>query len=535
MADVPVLYSVLTPSRFRRAWRRPSARWPAAARAAGLGASLAGGQQGFGTFPYPYDAASWSSPEMGEWLPTIRSPDQEINLYRDRMVARQRDLYRNDGWAKGAIGSILDSTIGAQYRLIAKPDWRRLALYDKAFDAVWAREFRQVRRGAVARLRRGPRPLQRRHAPADRGAAVPPLPRPQADRRREPAAALLAAGPHRPRRGQVRHRLPRRRSGPAVEPLPGSDTRYMRGGVEIDDLACADSPTTSARPSRTTTTTPSRACSGSGCRARTSDGFVRVIHDFDRERFGSIAASRSSRPILSRMKMLARYYGVELQAATVASVFGTFITSPFDSEMVQEALTGPGGQAGLNTYQDLRTAFHDKHKLQLNGVRIPTLAPGEKIETVSAAGRTTASAPSPTRCCAASPPPPASRDPGAQGPLLGQLLLDPRRPGRGREDLPPPLPRVRPEHRDAGLRLPDARADGARRAAAAARRPRSWKRARPTRAAAGWARRRLGRSGGRTPGRRPGPRRRALDPRGRVRPPGPTTRRCSTSAPTSWR
>jgi hypothetical protein len=79
-------------------------------RAGGMGASLNGGAQGF---VFPYEAASYTTTEMGEWLPSIRSPDAEINLYRDRMVARQRDLYRNDGWAKGVIGSILDSTIGA--------------------------------------------------------------------------------------------------------------------------------------------------------------------------------------------------------------------------------------------------------------------------------------------------------------------------------------------------------------------------------------------------------------------------------------
>jgi capsid protein len=101
-------------------------------------------ERGAQGFVFPYEAASYTTTEMGEWLPTVRSPDAEINLYRDRMVARQRDLYRNDGWAKGVIGSILDSTIGASYRRIFKPDWRRLSLFAPGFDAVWAREFGQV-------------------------------------------------------------------------------------------------------------------------------------------------------------------------------------------------------------------------------------------------------------------------------------------------------------------------------------------------------------------------------------------------------
>ena len=56
-----------------------------------------------GAAVFPYDAAQWQTQEMGSWLPWIRSPDAEINVFRDRMVARSRDLVRNDGWASGGI------------------------------------------------------------------------------------------------------------------------------------------------------------------------------------------------------------------------------------------------------------------------------------------------------------------------------------------------------------------------------------------------------------------------------------------------
>ena len=42
------------------------------------------------------------------------------------------------------------------------------------------------------------------------------------------------------------------------------------------------------------------------------------------------------------LKMLARYYGVELQAATVASVLGLAVTSPYDEEEVRGALEATG-------------------------------------------------------------------------------------------------------------------------------------------------------------------------------------------------
>ena len=39
---------------------------------------------------FPYEASNLQTPEMGDWQPWIRSPDSEINLHRDRMVARSR-------------------------------------------------------------------------------------------------------------------------------------------------------------------------------------------------------------------------------------------------------------------------------------------------------------------------------------------------------------------------------------------------------------------------------------------------------------
>jgi hypothetical protein len=88
------------------------------------------------------------------------------------------------------------------------------------------------------------------------------------------------------------------------------------------------------------------------------------------------------RPVLARAKMLARYDQVELQAAVVNAVFSAYIESPNDPELVQDALSP---DAGLPAYQAMRSEFHADKRLQLNGVRIPTLFPGEKINTVAAA------------------------------------------------------------------------------------------------------------------------------------------------------
>nr|WP_265087762.1 phage portal protein [Klebsiella quasipneumoniae] len=91
----------------------------------------------------PYDAADSFSDQLANWQPALWSPDNEINIYRDRIVSRARDLVRNDGWANGAVTRLLDNAVGANFRPIMKPDYRvlRMMTGNKSFDAVWAEEY----------------------------------------------------------------------------------------------------------------------------------------------------------------------------------------------------------------------------------------------------------------------------------------------------------------------------------------------------------------------------------------------------------
>lgn len=76
----------------------------------------------------PYDAADQFSDTMANWQPSLWSPDNEINTSRDQVVARVRDMVRNDGWASGSVTRILDNAVGASFRPLAKVDYRTLAL-----------------------------------------------------------------------------------------------------------------------------------------------------------------------------------------------------------------------------------------------------------------------------------------------------------------------------------------------------------------------------------------------------------------------
>src|SRR5574337_96389 len=94
----------------------------------------------------PYDAADNYGAHMAEWQPYLWSPDGELNMFRDRIVSRMRDVVRNDGWASAAVTRTVDTVIGANFRPIFKPDYHALRMQSgiKAFDHLWADEYGQA-------------------------------------------------------------------------------------------------------------------------------------------------------------------------------------------------------------------------------------------------------------------------------------------------------------------------------------------------------------------------------------------------------
>jgi lambda family phage portal protein len=351
----------------------------------------AGLEGGFGHgISFPYDAAQVSTAEMGEWFPQIHSPDYELDWNRDRIVARARDLYRNEGWARGAIGRILDSTIGSEYRLVSKPDYRALAWrHGKSFDALWAREFRQA---AEAWWRAYANDIGHWND-VERQLTVSQQFRLALGHKLVDGESIMLSYwlEDRVGTGGAQYATAYQLVDPdrLANPQQLVDRKNLRGGVEIDERGVPVAyhfrkaepfDWYNAIESITWERVP----------REDADGFIRVIHDYDRDRAGQHRGLSIFAPMMGPLKMLARYYGIELQAATVGSIFGTVITSPYDQEEVRQALDdAKSDPAGFNFYDNYlrgrREQFGYQNGLMLGGVRVPTLAQGEDIKSVNAA------------------------------------------------------------------------------------------------------------------------------------------------------
>lgn len=336
----------------------------------------------------PYDAADSFSDQMANWQPALWSPDNEINIYRDRIVSRMRDLARNDGWASGTITHVLDNAVGANYRPIFKPDYRMLRLItgNKAFDATWADEYGKVIEAHWRSWANDPG----RYCDVERKQTVSQMLRLGFRHKLLDGDSLLILQYRRdrlgPGRGQYATTVQVVDPDRLSNPQQNFDMPNIRGGVEID----ADGAPVAYHIREAHIGdwwSGAKTMTWQRIPRETSWGRPIVIHDFDMERGSQHRGVGILAPIVQRLKMLIKYDESELEAAILNAIFGAYVESPYDAQMVSSALgdTGFGGDE-LSAYQTQRTEYYQDKRLNLqNGARIPHLFPNEKIVTLDAA------------------------------------------------------------------------------------------------------------------------------------------------------
>lgn len=330
----------------------------------------------------PWDAADRFGPHMAAWNPYLWSADGELNNFRDTIVARIRDLVRNDGWASGTVTRILDNAVGANFRPIAKPDWRALAAHTgiKAFDHRWAYEYSKALDACYRTWANG----RGRWCDAQRSMTAGQQYR-VAFRHKlvdGDALAMMMWDRNRRRRGRARYATcvqlidPDRLSNPQM----AFDTHQLRGGCEVD----ADGVTIAyhiRRAHQGDWWSAGDAVTWERIERETEFGRPIIVHDFDSDRAGAHrGGSGILTPVVQRMKMLFRSNAAELDAQILNAVFAAWLESPFDPEFAEQLFSAEP-QTGVGAYQQARLDYHGEKPLRVPGVggAMPQLFPGERI------------------------------------------------------------------------------------------------------------------------------------------------------------
>jgi lambda family phage portal protein len=326
----------------------------------------------------PYGAASRTSQELAGWNAYLGSPDADL-AERETIVARIRDLVRNDGWASGSVSRLVDAAVGADLRPSPKPDFRSLAYWSRGFDPEWAAAFASWAKGCWRDWAYDPA----RWCDLTRNATIPEMfglafRTSVVDGE---ALGVVSWRPDRRRYGRGRYATTVGLVDPdrLCNPQARIDSERMRSGVELDaDGAAMAYWIRDAHGNDIFAT--ARSQKWTRWVRETNWGRPVVVHHFEREREGQHRGIGLMSPVLSRMKMLARYDSVELQAAVINAILAAYIESPFDADLVESALSN---EESLPAYQRARAEFHNDRRLTLNNARIPTLFPGEKISSVA--------------------------------------------------------------------------------------------------------------------------------------------------------
>jgi lambda family phage portal protein len=318
-----------------------------------------------------YDAGRTDSQELSTWNPTLSEANDELGS-RDRIVARTRDIDRNDSIATGGVDTKVAATIGAELWCRAKPDWDALGLtQDQGYDIArqmdrvfteWANDawfFNDVE-GELTFAQQ--MELAYTHVV----------------REDEAVAVIYGREPGGIRKyaTQVRIVDPDLLCNPYSRP----DEAYLRNGVET---------TVDGRPvaywlqrhhPNASVVDQSRAQQWVRVPRYTRVGRPQVVHYFGKRRAGLKRGVSKLAAGMTRMKQLDRYTKAEINAQLLSAMLPLFIKSKSPATAA-EALA-PADDGSAITYADARADYHETSKLTFNGVRIPALFQDEELDSV---------------------------------------------------------------------------------------------------------------------------------------------------------
>lgn len=323
--------------------------------------------------PTPYQGGDRGSNEaMVNWSPSLRGPDSEILRDRDTLVARARDLSRNNGWVAGALSTEVDAVIGGTFRPLAKPNWRRLGLdetwameWKSAVEALWLADAEDARFYQDAARQQ---PISQLFGLAYRSYLL------DGD-----AVGVVEWHPDRPVRTVLRVVDPDLMSNP----FDLVDDANLRGGVELDvDGAAIAYHFRQAH--RGDLWAGTDAFRWERIAREEAWGRPVVLHFFDKLRDGQTRGVSRLAPIIEKLRMEDHYGRVELQAAVINAVLAAFVKSPMDPEAIGDLLSEEPG--AWDKYNEDRGAFYEQRGgVRMAGAKIPHLYPGEEIGTIPSA------------------------------------------------------------------------------------------------------------------------------------------------------
>jgi len=308
----------------------------------------------------PYSGASWIRKQLSNWMPMRAAADSDLLPDMGMLVARSRDLDRNNGLASGAFQTLNENVIGSGLRLSAWPDYRALGK-DPDWAEAWSTQVESLWRtwadssacDVAGKLTFHSLTQLVYRSILQNGEAL--------------ALPLWMERNSTPWRTCLQLVDTDRLSNPNFRP----PSLELRGGVQMDPfgrplgyhIASVDSYTGLFFPAAMTGV-------WEFVPAETSWGRKRVLHVYQQDRVDQTRGKPVLTPVIEQFRMLDAYQRSELQSAIVNALVAGVIETPLDPATLAEMVGG-----NPNAYLEAK----NEYRVQLEGGSVIPLYPGDKM------------------------------------------------------------------------------------------------------------------------------------------------------------
>lgn len=317
-------------------------------------------------------AGSGFGGQLERWKPSLKTLDAALLPQLDLGNARAEDVTRNNAFAANGVQLHVDNIVGHLFRLSYKPRWRRLGITDadaRAFAQdveAWWTEYAEDPIGCwldVERKRTATMMVREAVATHTRLGEVM-------------AAVEWLERSGTKMRTAIKMISPKRVSNPNG----CADTNGLRHGLEFDRGG--------AMVAAWVRQSSAGGLFGNGLgndwrrieREVAATGRPKFIHVFEPTEDGQSRGANQFLAVLEQSHMLPKLQHTKLQNAIVNAMYAATIESEMGTEAALEIIgAGEGGTDNIVKYLMAVNSFHNGSKLALNGVKIPHLWPGEKL------------------------------------------------------------------------------------------------------------------------------------------------------------
>lgn len=335
-----------------------------------------------------YEGASQTSSELALFTPELRSADADILPEMAISNARTRDIMRNDAYVQGAATLHRDTIVGSNYMLTCQPN--STLLFGKE-DTKWEDEFSEEVEGRFQLWADGPD----HWIDASRINNFTSLVR-------------LGVGIYVPA-GEILATVEWRRDIDALRPFNtaiqmvdldrlSTPPQYLadpmvRAGIRRDAYGAPQGyyiRNAHSRDYRMNYSNPADAYEWTYSPIRKPWGRMQVIHIFEQQRAEQTRGLAAMVSALKEMKQTKRFRDIVIQNAVLNATYAASIESELPTDAIFARLgagqmDGEGMQEAINGYiggyfSEIAKYLGGSKGLTLDGVKIPHLPPGSKLE-----------------------------------------------------------------------------------------------------------------------------------------------------------